>query len=344
MNQENQPARLWGLGLIVVAILLTVVGYLGARITDNRLNKIQYEFWATEQHQLSQIWTLNFSQMEQNLSQLGSQDFKIESASAAGVQIGVSEELSEMMETIVQATEIDIKSAYPDYDYIITVQILFTGATRAIDIEGPEWYSMSQDLPSEAINNPQAYISGYSKGGGSSKTISFLIPEGYSGADNQLARDVLYNYDSPLTRVDFAGNEFPIGIAGLAVLRINLQEQPMPAGIMKILATILSRAGLLGLLLLFISPPIWVYLDAKKRRLPAALWGLFALPTSFLGALIYALVTRDAGPACPDCGERVTGRFVVCPYCQSELKGTCTTCGLTVGLNWNYCPSCSTEL
>ncbi len=44
--------------------------------------------------------------------------------------------------------------------------------------------------------------------------------------------------------------------------------------------------------------------------------------------------------ACPGCGSRVQGEFVVCPNCHTKLKKSCQSCGRALNLRWGVCPYC----
>jgi RNA polymerase subunit RPABC4/transcription elongation factor Spt4 len=46
--------------------------------------------------------------------------------------------------------------------------------------------------------------------------------------------------------------------------------------------------------------------------------------------------------ACPGCGLRVQGDFVVCPNCHTKLKKPCQGCGRALNLRWGVCPYCGT--
>jgi RNA polymerase subunit RPABC4/transcription elongation factor Spt4 len=46
--------------------------------------------------------------------------------------------------------------------------------------------------------------------------------------------------------------------------------------------------------------------------------------------------------ACPGCGTRVQGEFVVCPNCHTKLKKPCQACGRALSLRWGVCPYCGT--
>lgn len=66
---------------------------------------------------------------------------------------------------------------------------------------------------------------------------------------------------------------------------------------------------------------VYVWRDATRRGMNAALWTLIAvLVPALLGFVIYLLV-RGGGPAraCPGCGAPVKADWAVCPHCARPL-------------------------
>lgn len=104
------------------------------------------------------------------------------------------------------------------------------------------------------------------------------------------------------------------------------------------------------LLVLLLAVPVlicvYVYRDAKRRRMNPVLWTLIALlaPT-FLGFIIYLLVrSPSADCTCPNCGADVTESYVVCPRCGAKLHAACGRCGAPVEPDWQVCPRCASPL
>ena len=66
---------------------------------------------------------------------------------------------------------------------------------------------------------------------------------------------------------------------------------------------------------------VYVYRDAKRRGMNAALWTLIAiLAPSLIGFIIYLLVRGNySNLKCPRCAATVTEQYVVCPKAQAEL-------------------------
>ena len=66
---------------------------------------------------------------------------------------------------------------------------------------------------------------------------------------------------------------------------------------------------------------VYVYRDAKRRNMNAALWTLIAmLAPSLIGFIIYLLVRGNySNLRCPQCGATVTEQYAACPRCLSLI-------------------------
>lgn len=91
---------------------------------------------------------------------------------------------------------------------------------------------------------------------------------------------------------------------------------------------------------------VYVYRDAKRRGMNAALWTLVAvLAPSLIGFIIYLLVRGSYSDLrCPRCDARVNDTFVVCPKCGAKLRPGCRNCGTAVESDWKVCPKCAQPL
>lgn len=91
---------------------------------------------------------------------------------------------------------------------------------------------------------------------------------------------------------------------------------------------------------------VYVWQDAKRRRMPPLLWTLVAaLAPGLIGLIVYLLVRgkyRDL--ECPNCGESVGEEFTVCPGCGTKLRPSCPGCGAGVESGWKVCPICGKAL
>ena len=55
----------------------------------------------------------------------------------------------------------------------------------------------------------------------------------------------------------------------------------------------------------------------------------------------YLLQDLDDLPLCPGCQRSVDPEFVLCPHCQTALRGPCPACSRLIDLRWHVCPYCS---
>lgn len=120
-------------------------------------------------------------------------------------------------------------------------------------------------------------------------------------------------------------------------------------------------------LLLWLAMVVWTFRDIRERtRDPFAqvLSVLVVLAFNFAGLLLYLIVRPretlaeayersleeeallqelEDQRACPSCKRRVQEEFIMCPYCQFQLKEACTQCEKPLSHNWAICPYCGAQ-
>jgi RNA polymerase subunit RPABC4/transcription elongation factor Spt4 len=120
-------------------------------------------------------------------------------------------------------------------------------------------------------------------------------------------------------------------------------------------------------LLLWLAIAVWTYRDVRERtRDPFAqiFAVLIVLAFSLLGLLVYLIVRPretlaeayersleeeallqelEDQRACPSCKRRVQDDFILCPYCQFQLKEACARCEKPLSHNWVACPYCGAK-
>jgi len=91
---------------------------------------------------------------------------------------------------------------------------------------------------------------------------------------------------------------------------------------------------------------VYVYRDAKRRGMNAAMWTLIALlAPSLIGFIIYLLVRGNYSDLeCPNCKTTVKEDYVRCPKCGSKLRPFCPNCAEPIETDWKVCPRCAAEL
>ena len=88
------------------------------------------------------------------------------------------------------------------------------------------------------------------------------------------------------------------------------------------------------LVVLFFVPGLLLYLILRPKE---------TLDQAFQRALEeeYLLQDLDDLPLCPGCQRSVDPEFVLCPHCQTRLRGPCPACSRLVDLRWDVCPYCA---
>lgn len=91
---------------------------------------------------------------------------------------------------------------------------------------------------------------------------------------------------------------------------------------------------------------LYVYRDARRRGMNAALWTLVAiLAPSLIGFIIYLLVrNNNSDMLCPRCDTPVREDYVICPNCGAKLQPYCLNCAAPVQPDWKVCPRCTQPL
>lgn len=91
---------------------------------------------------------------------------------------------------------------------------------------------------------------------------------------------------------------------------------------------------------------VYVFRDASRRGMNAALWTLIAVLVPILVGFIIYLLVRGNYPdlKCPQCGTPVRDSYVSCPQCGARLKASCPTCSAPVEPDWKVCPRCASPL
>ena len=104
---------------------------------------------------------------------------------------------------------------------------------------------------------------------------------------------------------------------------------------------------LLIYILMMLVVAIFVYKDAKKRRMNGvAIWTLIAFFVPFfIGAIIYFACRAPLVEfQCSNCGAPVEKNENVCQKCGSQLMVNCPQCKFPIKKGWKNCPQCGVEL
>lgn len=111
-------------------------------------------------------------------------------------------------------------------------------------------------------------------------------------------------------------------------------------------ASIVSFVYLAVLIVVPILVGVYVFRDASRRGMNAALWTLIAVLVPILVGFIIYLLVRGNYPdlKCPQCGTPVRESYVSCPQCGARLKASCPNCSAPVEPDWKVCPRCASLL
>lgn len=111
-------------------------------------------------------------------------------------------------------------------------------------------------------------------------------------------------------------------------------------------ASIVSFVYLAVLIVVPILVGVYVFRDASRRGMNAALWTLIAVLVPILVGFIIYLLVRGNYPdlKCPQCGTPVRESYVSCPQCGARLKASCPNCSAPVEPDWKVCPRCASPL
>ncbi len=88
----------------------------------------------------------------------------------------------------------------------------------------------------------------------------------------------------------------------------------------------------------------WVFVDASRRKMPAAFWTALQPFTVPVGLAAYLVCRERASLRCPSCGRAVPSGDRFCPECGKGLAPCCCGCGRVVRREFRVCPYCGTRL
>jgi hypothetical protein len=90
----------------------------------------------------------------------------------------------------------------------------------------------------------------------------------------------------------------------------------------------------------------YIYGDAKRRNMNAALWTVLAIfAPSGIGIILYFLLREPIAACCTQCGTRVQAGFAFCPHCGANMAtAACPQCHRIPQPGWSHCASCGAKL
>jgi transposase len=93
----------------------------------------------------------------------------------------------------------------------------------------------------------------------------------------------------------------------------------------------------------WIGLALWVYKDANRRKLNAALWGLLILVANLVGMFVY-MVYKQNNQTCYKCGALQSKSNIFCSNCGNKMNESCNNCGAIVNKREHYCSRCGNEI
>ena len=127
----------------------------------------------------------------------------------------------------------------------------------------------------------------------------------------------------------------------VTVSRDRLVPYIVPATMPFIAPKAAGNLAILTFIAYLLLLPAWVAMDAAWRGMRPFAWGVLVLLTNLIGLGAYMIARLPAPSRCPNCGERVLGKYVRCPACGVSLQLTCAVCRTPMRPGWQYCPICS---
>ncbi len=118
------------------------------------------------------------------------------------------------------------------------------------------------------------------------------------------------------------------------------------------------------LMALYLGIIVWTFQDIRSRSrdtLARILAPLLVAVFNVAGLVVYLLVRPkqsldeayeralaeeavlqdlEERRTCPGCQHRVEADFIICPYCQHQLRLRCVSCGRLIDPDWDVCPYC----
>lgn len=117
--------------------------------------------------------------------------------------------------------------------------------------------------------------------------------------------------------------------------------QPVAGG--KFYVKAVAALAMLFFMLYWVLLALWVYAQALKSRLNAAIWGIITLFTNLAGLFVF-LLYRQGNQICYKCGALQNRSNVYCTFCGTCINKSCKACGGLAGSKDAFCRACGDKL
>jgi hypothetical protein len=113
--------------------------------------------------------------------------------------------------------------------------------------------------------------------------------------------------------------------------------QPVPRGEFYLKAA--AALAVLFFMVYWVLLALWVYAQALKARMDAAVWGIATLFTNLAGWLVF-LLYRQSRQTCYRCGTVQNKDNAYCTCCGAKLGKICPRCHMSGSEDDRYCKHC----
>ena len=117
--------------------------------------------------------------------------------------------------------------------------------------------------------------------------------------------------------------------------------QPVPRGEFYLKAA--AALAVLSFMVYWVLLALWVYAQALKARMDAAVWGIATLFTNLAGWLVF-LLYRQSRQTCYRCGAVQNKDNAYCTCCGAKLGKICPRCHMPGSEDDRYCKHCGSAL
>ncbi len=117
--------------------------------------------------------------------------------------------------------------------------------------------------------------------------------------------------------------------------------QPVVNG--KFYLKVVAAFAVLFFMLYWVLLALWVYAQALRSKLNAAMWGIITLFTNLAGLFVF-LIYRQGHQTCYKCGALQNKSNVYCTFCGTRINKSCKACGGLVGNRDSFCKTCGDKL
>ncbi len=175
------------------------------------------------------------------------------------------------------------------------------------------------------------------------KNDRIALPKAILGEETKVRRDYeddfFYESDYSAKKVYFLS--YAVDKASGNKIYFISDIQPVANGEFYLKAA--AALAVLFFMLYWVLLALWVYANALKSRLNAAMWGILVLFANLAGLFIY-LAYRQNRQTCFKCGTVQNRTNLYCTFCGAKLGTQCDRCHTAADDDDNYCKNCGSAI